>query len=119
LLLGAIFVFFGLNLFLHFLPMGPVPPGPAGQFFGALAVTHYIHVVAAIQVLTGLMLLIGIYIPLALTLLAPVIFNIFLVHLLMAPNGLPMAALVILLWILVAIRVRSAFYGLFQRRVED
>jgi hypothetical protein len=65
------------------------------------------------------MLLIGIYIPLALTLLAPVIFNIFLVHLLMAPNGLPMAALVILLWILVAIRVRSAFYGLFQRRVED
>jgi putative oxidoreductase len=119
LLLGAIFLFFGLNLFLHFLPMGPLPAGPAGQFFGALAATHYMYPVAVLQVVPAILLLINRYVPLGLTLLAPVIVNIFLVHALMAPSGLPLAVLVIVLWILVAIRVRSAFSGLFLQRVQD
>ncbi len=119
LLLGAIFLLFGLNLFLHFLPMGPMPAGPAGQFFGALAVSHFIYAVAVLQVVPAILLLANRYVPLGLTLLAPVIVNIDLVHALMAPSGLPMAALVTILWILVALRVRSAFAGLFLIRVQD
>jgi hypothetical protein len=118
-LLGLIFLVFGLNLYLHFIPMGPMPTGTAAQFFGALFVTHYIQVVAVFQVVPGILLLINRYVPLGLVLLAPVIVNIDLTHLLMAPSGLPMAALVTILWFLAAWRVRSAFYPLFQQRVAD
>jgi putative oxidoreductase len=119
LVLGLVFLVFGLNLFLHFLPMGPLPAGPAGQFFGAQAATHYMYVVAVFQVVPAILLLINRYVPLALALLAPVIVNIFLVHLLMAPSGLPLAIVVTILWLVAAFRVRSAFLGLFQQRVED
>jgi len=119
LLLGLIFLVFGLNIYLHFIPMGPVPTGPMGQFSGALFATHYIHVVGFFQVVPGILLLINRYVPLALTLLGPVIFNILLTHILMAPSGLPLALLVTILWLLVAYRVRSVFYPLFQQRVAD
>jgi putative oxidoreductase len=53
LLLGLIFVVFGLNGFLNFINMGPMPSGLAGQFIGALAQSHYFWVVAALQVAGG------------------------------------------------------------------
>jgi len=58
-------------------------------------------------------------VPLALTLLGPVLVNILLFHILMAPRSVGMGALATILWILVALRVRSAFAGLFQQRVQD
>ncbi len=119
LLLGVIFLIFGSNLFLHFLPMGPMPAGAAGQFFGALATTHYMYAVAFFQVVPAILLLINRYVPLGLTLLAPVIVNIFLTHLLMAPSGLPLAFAVVILWLVAALGVRSAFRGLLQQRVQD
>ena len=113
-LLGAIFLFFGLNLWFHFLPNPPMPPGPMADFSSALAVTHYIQVVAFFQVAPAILLLINRYVPLALTLLAPVIVNILMVHALMAPSGLPMAGLVIILWIIVFLRVKSAFVAILE-----
>jgi putative oxidoreductase len=118
LLLGAIFVFFGSNLFLNFLH-APIPTGTAGQFFGALYVSRYIYPVACFQVVPGLLLLVNRYVPLALALLAPVIVNICLVHLLMAPSGLPMAAVVVALWIIVFARVHAAFHSLFEQRAAQ
>jgi putative oxidoreductase len=118
-LLGLIFVFFGSNVFFHFLKT-PMPPAGSvlGQFEGALAASHYLYVVAFFQVVPGLFLLAGRYIPLALTFLAPVIFNIIVTHVTMAPSGLPMAALVTILWFLVFARVHTAFHGLFQAKVD-
>jgi hypothetical protein len=55
--------------------------------------------------------------PLALTLLGPVIVNIILFHVTMAPSGLPIAILVAVLWLVVAYRIRPAFMGLFQQNV--
>ncbi len=118
-LLGLIFLVFGLNLFLHFIPAGPMPTGPAGQFFGALFITHYLYFVAAFQVVPAILLLINRYVPLGFALLAPVIVNIDLTHILMAPSGLPMAAFVTILWFLAVWRVRSAFYPLLEQRVAD
>lgn len=117
LLLGVIFLVFGTNIYLHFIPMGPPPPGPMGQFYGALFVTHYIHVVALFQIIPAILLLVNRFVPLALALLAPVILNIDLTHLLMAPSGLPLAGLVTLLWLLVFARVHTAFHGLFVARI--
>ncbi len=118
-LLGLIFLVFGLNIFLQFLPMPPNPPGPMGQFAGAMFVTHYIHVVGFFEVVPAILLLINRYVPLGLTLLGPVIFNIILTHVLMAPSGIPIAGLVTLLWFLVFWTHRSAFSGIFQARVPE
>ena len=111
-LLGLVFVVFGSNIFLHFIPMPPPPPTLAGDFAKALFLSHYLHVVAVFQIVGGLLLLIGRFVPLGLVLLAPVIVNIDLVHLLMEPSGLPMAALVTLLLIFLVWRYRDAFRGI-------
>jgi putative oxidoreductase len=117
-LLGFVFLVFGLNGFLHFIP-SPLPPGVAGQFLGALFISHYLIPIFLLQLIPALLLLAGRYVPLALTLLAPVIVNIFFFHALMQPNGLPLAFVVIILWILTYLSVRSAFAGIFQQRVQS
>lgn len=115
-LLGLVFFVFGLNGFLHFIPMGPLPSGPAGQFLGALMQSHYVFVVSALQVAGGALLLVNRYVPLALVLLGPVIVNIFFFHLFMDRSGLPLAIVVIILWGTVALRHRQSFSGLFLQR---
>jgi putative oxidoreductase len=117
-LLGFVFLVFGLNGFLNFIPQGPAPTGVAAQFLGALIASHYTVPIFAIQLIGGILLLVNRYVPLALTILAPVIFNILLVHILMLPATLPLALFVLVLWILVFLSVRSAFAGLFQSQVQ-
>jgi len=116
-LLGFIFLVFGLNGFLHFIPMPP-PSGVAGQFLGSMFVTKYLLVVSALQVIGGGLLLINRYVPIALTILGPIIVNILLFHSLMNPEGLGLALIVTILWAVVFASVRSAFAGIFQARVE-
>jgi len=113
-LLGLIFVVFGSNIFLHFIPMPPPPPGLVGDFTKALFLSHYLHVVAVFQLVGGLLLLIGRFIPLGLVLLAPVIVNIDLVHILMDPSGLPMAAVISILLVFLVWRYRDAFASIVR-----
>ena len=115
-LLGLIFLVFGLNGFLNFIPMPP-PTGVAGQFIGALFLSHSLIVIFAIQLIGAVLLLVNRYVPLALTVLAPIVVNILLFHLFMAPSGLPLAILVTVLWVLAFVNVRSAFGGLLQQHV--
>ena len=116
-LAGTVFLVFGLNGFLHFIPLPP-PSGVAGQFMGALFVSHYLTLIFALQVIGAVLLLANRYVPLALALLAPVIVNILSFHALMAPSGLPPALFVAALWAVIFVHVRSAFAGLFQARFE-
>ena len=118
-LLGLMFVVFGSNMFLNFIPMGAMPTGLAGQFTAALFAARYFYVVGAIMVVSGILLLVNRFVGLGLTLLGPVLFNILLFHILMAPSGIGMGAFATLLWLLTAYRVRSAFRGIFQQRVQD
>ena len=113
-LLGVIFVVFGSNMFLHFIPMTPPPEGPARDFVMALFVSHYLYVVGALQVVGGVLLLLGRKVPLGLTLLGPVIVNILCFHVLMAPAGLPMAIVVSLLALSLLWRYREHFVGLVK-----
>jgi putative oxidoreductase len=116
-LAGVIFLVFGLNGFLHFIPLPP-PSGVAGQFMGALFVSHYLTLIFALQLIGGVLLLANRYVPLALAILAPVIVNILSFHALMAPSGLPLALFVTVLWALVFVHVRTAFAALFQARFQ-
>jgi putative oxidoreductase len=116
-LAGVIFLVMGLNGFLNFIPFPP-PAGVAGQFMGALYVSHYLWVIFAFQVIAGALLLLNRYVPLAVAVLAPVIVNILTFHALMAPSGLPLALFVAVLWAAIFIDVRPAFSGLFQSRLQ-
>ena len=119
LLLGLIFVVFGLNGFLNFLSMGPMPTGLAGQFIGALALSHYFWVVAGLQVIGGVLLLVNRFVPLALVLLGPVIVNILCYHVFLNPTGIAMALLVTILWFIVFYWHRQYFSGIFVQRTDQ
>jgi len=113
-LLGLMFVVFGSNIFLHFIPMPPQTPSLATDFSKALMESHYMYVVGLLQVMGGLLLLIGRYVPLGLTLLGPVIVNILLFHIFLEPSGLPMAIGVAVLALFLLWRYRSNFAGLVK-----
>jgi putative oxidoreductase len=118
LLLGLIFVVFGLNGFLNFLSMGPMPTGLAGQFIGALVQSHYFWVVAALQVVGGALLLVNRFVPLALVLLGPVIVNIILYHVFLNLAGIALAIVVVILWFVVFYGHRQYFSGIFVQRTS-
>src|SRR5437899_3760579 len=95
-LAGLIFLVFGLNGFLNFIPLPP-PGGIAGQFMGALYASHYLWVIFAFQVIAAVLLLVNRYVPLAVAVLAPAVVTILSLHALLAPDGLPLAPLVLVL----------------------
>ena len=113
-LLGLMFVVFGSNFFLHFIPMPPPPPGLAGDYVKVFAASGYMYVVGALQLLSGLLLLIGRFVPLALTILAAIIFNILVFHILMAPEGLAMAIVVAVLELFLVWSYRDRFAGILR-----
>ena len=116
LLLGLISLVFGLNGFLNFLNMGPLPSGLAGQFIIALAASHYFWVVAGLQVVGGVLLLVNRFVPLALVLLGPIIVNILLYHVFLNRSGAQLAILVTILWFIVFYGHRQYFSGIFVQR---
>ncbi len=112
--LGLIFVVFGLNGFLNFLPMPP-PEGVMATFMGGLAATGYFFpLLKGTEVLVGVALLSGRFVPLALTVLAPITVNILALHLFVAPEGLPIALVVTALNVGLAIAYRQAYAGLLD-----
>jgi hypothetical protein len=98
--------------------MGQLPAGPAGDFIRVLLSTHYVYFVGAVMVVSGVLFLVNRYVPLALILLAPVLVNILIFHIVMSPNNIGMGLLATILWLLVAYRVRSAFSGILQARAQ-
>jgi len=116
LLLGGIFFIFGVNGFLQLFPM---PPGPeaAENFLGALGASGYMFpLIKSVEVVAGLMLLVGRYIPLALVLLAPGIVNILLFHVFLAPGGLVLALGILLLELYLAWSYRDLYRPMFTAR---
>ncbi|MDQ6656226.1 MAG: hypothetical protein M3Y80_10485 [Verrucomicrobiota bacterium] len=114
--LGFVFVVFGSNAFLHFIPMPPLPATPAGNFIGAMIATHYIDAVAIFEIIGGLLLLVGRYVPLGLALLGPVVVNILLYHVFMDRAGSAPGIIVALLSLFLLVRYRSAFRPLLMAR---
>lgn len=116
LLLALIFLVFGANGFLNFIPMHEMPTGLAGGYLAALAGTPYFYVVSAIMLVAGVLLLVNRFVPLAITLLGPVLVNILLYHAFLHPKGFEPGAFSALLWLVVFYAHRSAFAGIFQAR---
>ena len=116
-LLGLVFVFFGLNNILQFMQM-PLPPGDAGVFLVILVTHKYMTFVALLQIIAGLLLLVGRYVPLALTILAPIIVNILLFHITIAHEGLAPGLLTAVLELFLIWAYRLSFRGLLDAAPE-
>jgi hypothetical protein len=118
LLLGLVFTIFGLNGFLHFIPTPPMS-GPAGAFGGAMFATGYLfQLLKSTEVIAGLLLLSNRFVPLALALLAPVVVNIVAFHTFLAPSGLPLPLVILVLEVYLARSYRDAYSSMLQARTE-
>ena len=113
-LLGLIFVVFGSNAFLHFIPVPPLPQNLAGDYTRVFLASGYVYVIGGLQVIGGLLLLIGRFVPLGLTILGAIIVNILIFHALMAPEGFAPGLVVTALELFLVWRYRDAFRGLIQ-----
>jgi hypothetical protein len=112
-LFGGLFAFSGLNKLVGFMPLPPMAP-PATAFLGALVATGYmLPLIGLVEVVFGGLVIAGRFVPLALTVLAPLVVNIAFFHVLLAP-GLPVVIFVIGAEAFLAWRYRGAFAGLLE-----
>lgn len=119
LLLGAIFAVFGLNGFLHFIPQPP-PAGLAAVFVGGLGASGYFFpLLKGTEVLVGLALLGNRFVPLALTVLAPIVVNIVAFHAFLAPSGIALPVVIAALGVYLAYTERAVFAPVLRARSRD
>lgn len=117
--LGAIFTVFGLNGFLHFIP-APPPSGLAAVFVGGLGASGYFFpLLKGAEVVTGLLLLSNRFVPLALTVLAPIVVNIVAFHAFLAPSGMALPVLVTALGVYLAYTERAVFAPILQAKSNE
>ena len=109
-LLGLMFTVFGLNGFLNFIHQPPPTNPLAIQFFVAISASHFAAFFFAVQLIGGLLLLSGFFIPLALTVLAAELYNVLAFHLTLSP-GIAPALVACVLWLLVFLQYRNSFNG--------
>ena len=114
-LLGLMFTVFGLNGFLNFIHQPPPANPLALQFFVAISASHFAAFFFAMQLISGLLLLSGFFVPLALTVLAAELYNILAFHLTLSP-GIAPALVACVLWVLVFLRYRNSFNGVLAAK---
>ncbi len=112
-LLGLMFTVFGLNVFFHFLPM-QLPPGDAGTLLGLMFTHGWFTFFGILYVIAGVLLLIGRYVGIALTILGPIIVVILLFHITMEPHGIGMALFVAALEVFLIYAYRHHFGDIFS-----
>src|SRR5436190_21424874 len=112
-LLALIFIVFGANGFLHFIPQPPPASELAKQYFTVMSASHYLVVVFALQLIAGVLFLFPRTVPLALIIAGPLIVNILLFHGLMDPGGIAPGLVITVLWFIIFWQFRAAFDGIF------
>ena len=115
-LLGLIFIVFGLNGFLNFIHQPPPTNPLAMQFFIAVSASHFAAFFFAAQLIGGLLLLSGFFVPLALTVLAAELYNILAFHLTLAPASIAPGLVACVLWVLVFVQYRNSFNGILSAK---
>jgi len=118
LMLAALFIAAGLSGFLLFHNPPPAPPGLAAAFQHVFFRSGWVLFVDGMEVVVGALLLANRYVPLALTILAGILFNIYVFHITMQPAGLPAPIIVTALWLLVAWPLRTHFAPLIVARTS-
>lgn len=114
--LGLAFVVFGLNGFLHFMPMPPMP-AEAGAFLGGLAGSGYFFpFLKSVEILCGLGLVLGLFVPLSLVILTPIMVNIILFHAFLAPSGLGLPIILLAMHLFLAWKTKDSYAALLKMK---
>jgi uncharacterized membrane protein YphA (DoxX/SURF4 family) len=108
-LLGLVFFVFGLNGFLNFIPTPPPDPKVVPFMTGLMSTGYFFPLLKATEVTCGGLLLSNRFVPLALVVLSPIIVQISAFHLVLAPSGIGMVALLLVLQVYLAWSYRSHF----------
>lgn len=104
-LLGVMFTVFGANGVMMafighgFIPMPPPPPQMMTIMTGFMATHYLLQLNAILQLLSGLIFLSGIFVNVGIVFLGPIVVNILCIHLFAEPSGLPMALVVLVLFV--------------------
>ena len=122
-LLGLLFLFASTTYVLLVMGVFPVPPmeGAVKTFNEGLAVTGYFFILLKVtEFVCSILLLTGRFVPLALVILAPIIINIFMVHVFLDPSAvsLAIASFAVLAAIFLAYYHRDAFKPLLTAKYE-
>lgn len=113
-LTGLLFVMSSLVYFLNLVPV-PELTGPMKTFNEGLAASGYFFTLLKVtELVCGLLLLIGRFVPLALVILAPIVINILFVHLILDRTGLPVAIYLVAAMALLAYYYRQSFEGVLK-----
>jgi len=118
-LLGLIFTVFGLNGFLNFIHQPPPTNPLAIQFFVAISTSHFAAFFFAVQLIGGLLLLSGYFVPLALILLAAELYNILAFHITLSPSTIAPGLVASVLWLLVFLQYRKSFHGVLAAKSQE
>ena len=119
-LMGLMFLVFGLNGFLHFIPQPKEAMPPAvTSFMGGLMGTHYMFpLIFGTQALVGALLLLNCFVPLALAFIAPVIVNIICFHTFLMPSTIGPGIVVLVLELYLAWSYRKYFSPMLACRTS-
>lgn len=115
-IMGLIFFIFGLNGFFNFLPMPPLPEKALGLMMAFGSTGYFFPVLKGTEVIAGALLIAGLYAPLALILLAPIVVQIFLFHTILAPEGAGLAIAVVVLEAFLAWTYKDVFAHVLKRK---
>lgn len=117
-LLGLIYLVFGLNFFFHFIPMTPPPMSKEATAFsgGLFGSGYFFQYMKVLEILSGLFLLINRYTAFFLLVLLPISLNIFLYHTILAPAGAPMGVGIIVLNVFLCIAYIKYYTGVFTAK---
>lgn len=116
-LLGFLYLVFGLDYFLHFIPYQPLHTGSAAALKEGLIGTGYIYpMMKTMQVIGGLGLMVNRYAPFFAVLLFPISLNVFLFHTILVPSGWLMGALLLVPNLLLGYAYRKNYAGMFLKK---
>ena len=115
-LLGLMFLVFGLDGFFHFIPTPKDIPADQVAIGEALMKGGYMTVVSGAEVLVAVLLLMNRFVPLALTLLAPILVGILTFHIAIAPKTIGPAIVVLVMELYLAWAYRGAFRPMLAAR---
>ena len=118
LIMGLVFLIFGLNHIWAFIPHMPTPTGDAAVMGTLMFVHGWFRVYGAAEAACGLLLIGGRFVPLALTILAGIGLNILLYGLTLDSNGLYLPLFLAILEVILVYAYRESFRGVFDPKAE-
>jgi putative oxidoreductase len=116
-LLGLVFLFFGLNNLFHFLPNPPIP-GDAGTLSTIMFTHGWLTFHGLLYVIAAVLLIAGRYVPVGLVILGPFLVNILVFHITLAPAAIGPGLVCAVLEVFLIYAYWPAFHGIFTSKME-